>query len=72
VTPSGQARDEEVQEEVGMCGDLGALTAEDWQAARRSLGRGSWSLLTGTSTRALDIIAQSGFEDVGQIPQLQN
>jgi hypothetical protein len=45
--------------EVGMCSALGALTAEDREAARRSLGPGSWSLLTGTSTRALDAIAQN-------------
>lgn len=41
-----------------MCENLGALTAEDWEAARESLGCGSWSLPTGTSTRALDAIAQ--------------
>lgn len=57
MTSPGQARDEGAQE-VDVRSDLGALTAEDWGAARRSLGRGSWSLLTGTSTRALDAIAQ--------------
>jgi hypothetical protein len=45
--------------EVGMCSALGALTADDWEAARRSLGRGSWSLLTGTSTRELDVIVEN-------------
>jgi hypothetical protein len=37
---------------------LGALTAEDWDAARKALGAGSKSLLFGTSTRVLDRIAQ--------------
>lgn len=41
-----------------MSDDGRGLTAEDWKAARRSLGRGSRSLLTGTSTRALDSIVQ--------------
>jgi hypothetical protein len=38
--------------------DTGALTAEDWGAARRALGPGSRSLLFGTSTKVLDAIAR--------------
>jgi hypothetical protein len=34
--------------------DLGPLTADDWAAARRALGKGSPSLLFGTSDRVLD------------------
>jgi hypothetical protein len=38
--------------------DMGVLTAEDWEAARKSLGPGSKSLLFGTSSKILDSIAQ--------------
>lgn len=38
--------------------DTGALTAEDWDAARKSLGAGSKSLLFGTSTKVLDAAAR--------------
>jgi hypothetical protein len=34
--------------------DFGPLTADDWTAARRALGKGSPSLLFGTSDRVLD------------------
>jgi len=34
--------------------ELGPLTADDWAAARRALGKGSPSLIFGTSDRALD------------------
>jgi hypothetical protein len=37
--------------------NLEPLTAEDWDAARKSLGSGSKSLLFGTSTKVLDSIA---------------
>jgi hypothetical protein len=39
-------------------GDVDAMTAEDWDAARKTLGPGSRSLLFGTSTKVLDSIAQ--------------
>lgn len=54
-----------------MCENLGALTAEDWEAARESLGCGSWSLLTGTSTKALDAIAR-GYATDAVVEELLN
>jgi hypothetical protein len=34
--------------------ELGPLTDEDWEAARKSLGKGSRSILFGTSDRVID------------------
>jgi hypothetical protein len=38
--------------------NVGALTAEDWEAARKSLGAGTRSILFGTSTKVLDAITR--------------